>query len=445
MIYIVLISDESSIRFCVVTFRLLSAQLSVVDRAAMAELSIYLLTFNCARALVQPQLFAAHLFDGLAQDGLLPDILVISLQEIAPIAFSFLGGSFLTPYFDALREAVALVAKEHVNIISRNLGMTAIMVFVKAPESILSIETAGVGLGFLEMGNKGAVGVRLGYDETLLTFVAAHLAPMEDAVLRRNEDWKNIVKGLVFVREDQGVSNEREEDVPLLQGFADGTNSGDGIYSPKSHLFVGGDLNYRVSEVKPSPEDFAKFPQPTDGRDSPNHFMTLLERDQLSQQRERHNTLHGLIEADITFPPTYKLLPSKNDSQWNWASHRWPSWCDRILYLEPPRWMKDRIRVLQYSALPQLDTSDHRPVMLAFSMSSRPIPEPPSNQDDIRVHPPFSIEPDWKSRRAMARKLEMAVGLAAYLVLTWEGNGLLLATIIGGMGGWLVIRSLLAI
>jgi hypothetical protein len=417
----------------------------VPAQRAMADASIYLLTFNCARELVQPHKFAAHIFDALPQDASLPDILVLSLQEIAPIAYSFLGGAFLGSYFDALREAVKLVAKDHVNVVSRNIGMTAIMIFAKDAARISSLETAGVGVGLHEMGNKGATGVRFTFEETQLTFVAAHLGPMEDAMVQRNEDWKNIVKGLVFTREGKSIRGEQGEDTPLLQGLPDKNGSRTGLYNPRSHLFVAGDLNYRVSDVKPTLGDFEKFPQPTDNSDSPNHFSNLLKSDQLLQQLMRGSTLHGLSEPKIKFLPTYKLLTYKTDDHWNWARHRWPSWCDRILYLEFPTWMQEKITANKYDALPQLDTSDHRPVVLSLSVPLRFIPEPANGQDDIRLHPPFEINPDWKSRRAIARRKEIVVGLAAYLTLTWEGNGLLLATVIGGISGWLVIRSLLAV
>ena len=107
--------------------------------------------------------------------------------------------------------------------------------------------------------------------------------------------------------------------------------------------------------------------------------------------------------------------------------------------------MEDQITVDKYDALPQLNTSDHRPVLLSLLVPLGAIPEPSNDQDDIRLRPPFEIERDWKSRRAMARKKEIAVGVAAYLGWTWEGNGFLLATVAGAMAGWLVIRSYLAV
>ena len=410
----------------------------------MGDLNIYLLTFNCARTLIQPHKFAPIIFNALAQDDSLPDLVVLSIQEIAPIANSFLGGSLLTPYFNSLHDAVKLVAKDHISVVTRNIGLTAIMVFAKDVTKLSSIETACVGVGLQRMGNKGAVGVRFMFDEVELTFVAAHLAPMEDGLLRRNEDWENIVKGMVFTAEGRGTRDEQDDDVPLLQSFGGQDGSSPRLYNPRSHLFVAGDLNYRVSEVKPTPADFPLFPQPTDNTDSPKHFSNLLRRDQLLQQLQKKKTLHGLSEAKIEFPPTYKLLDDPSGNQWNWAKHRWPSWCDRILYLELPKWMPEKITVHKYDALPQLETSDHRPVVLSLSVPLKALSEPAQGQDDIRLDPPFQIDPDWKSRRAIARRKEIVVGLAAYLSLTWEGNGWLLATILGGIGGWLAIRYLLA-
>lgn len=413
----------------------------------MGNLNIYLLTFNCARKLVQPHEFAPIIFNALPQNGALPEIVVISIQEIAPIAYSFLGGSFLAPYFKALHDTVALVSKDHVNVIAKNLGLTAIMIFVKDVTKLSSIQSAGVGVGLQGMGNKGAVGVRFMFDEIQLTFVAAHLAPMEDALLRRNEDWSEIVKGMVFTangKDRQDTRDGQDEDIPLLRSVAGQDASRSGLYSPRSHLFVAGDLNYRVSEVKPTAADCRLFPEPTDDMDSPRHFSNLLKRDQLLDQLQKRRTLHGLSEATIDFPPTYKLLAKTSGSQWNWATHRWPSWCDRILYLEAPNWMPEKITVHKYDALPQLETSDHRPVALLVSVPLSPLSEPTPGQDDIRLDPPFQVGSDWESRRALARRKEIAVGFAAYLSLTWEGNVLLLAISVGGIGAWLVIKSLLA-
>jgi hypothetical protein len=435
----------------------------------MASLSLYLLTFNCGRNLVQPEVFAPYLFQALPQSQPPPEILVIALEEIAPIGYSFLGGSFLTPYFNAFRQTVKLASKDtsYININSQNVGMTAIVIFVRQDfvSRVSTLSTTGVGVGVQEMGNKGAVGVRIGLqtraddDQVMqLTFVAAHLAPMEDAIKERNEDWRSIVQGLAFVSDTSKKPigrDEQDEDVPLLQGTSEVSNSTNGMYTPESHLFFLGDLNYRTSETKPTPDDVKSFPQPTTSTENPKHFSHLLARDQLTRQIRAKKSLHGLIEAPVTFPPTYKYAtnpsapPQGDDAQeFKWARHRWPSWCDRILYLDLPSWApqndaSSKIEVHSYQALPLFPTSDHRPVALSLSLPLSAIPPPDGATNDIRLQPPFSIDPNWKARRDFARKKEIMVGILAYLLLTWEGNGLLIATMIGGIGGWLIISAML--
>lgn len=443
----------------------------------MASLSLYIFTFNCGHKLIDKATVASQLFNGL-EDSTLPDLLVVSLQEVAQIAQSFIGGSFLVPYFARFEDAVNIAAEQisgnstdrYTSVVTRHVGMTAIIVFAKDPATIESIETAGVGLGASEMGNKGAVGVRLLYRDvnstgeasTELTFVAAHLAAMEWELERRNEDWKNIVRGLVFSstsREHPGNVTSLsavgiEDEQPLLSISPQAT----GIYKPTSHLFVAGDLNYRTSILKPSPLDHRNsFPQPHHDEDSPQHHFNFFENDQLTQEREAGRTCHGLVEADVTFPPTYKynpnepfLVPDDEISHWSWAQHRWPSWCDRILYLEVPPWLKRQapeaeIIPHKYLALPLFPTSDHRAVVLGFTVPLIPIPKPDEDEesDDPRIKPPFTINPNWKTDREKARRLELISGFTMYLTGTWEGWGILLATAAGIVGSFFILKSFL--
>jgi hypothetical protein len=276
-------------------------------------------------------------------------------------------------------------------VVARHVGSTAIMVFAKDGAKIDGLETAGVGLGEWGMGNKGAVGVRLLYRDinsdssTELTFVSAHLAAMEWMLERRNEDWKNIVRGLVFSstsqeRSGKATSLSAEDDQPLLQVSPHNA----GIYKPTSHLFVSGDLNYRTSTRSPGKLDHRdSFPQPHHTETDSQHHSSLFENDQLTQELEAGRTLHGFVEAPITFPPTYKynipdqpyqIVDDEDLDKWSWAEHRWPSWTDRILYLPLPVWLrrvapKADIVEGRYVALPLFATSDHRPVAMSFTVS----------------------------------------------------------------------------
>lgn len=439
-------------------------------KASMATTSLYILTFNCGRALIDVDAFGSQLFNGLSQSKL-PDLLVLSLQEIAPIPHSLIGGSFLVPYFARFHEAVEKAAQKlsdgdtpYTAVTARNVGMIGIMVFAKDPGAIQNLEIGGVGTGVAEMGNKGAVGARFKYQHgsstAELTFVAAHLAPMEDGLQRRNEDWKSIVRGLVFssISQERGnaTSLSSAEARPLLSiSPRDAT-----IYKPTSHLFVAGDLNYRTSTLSPSSTDHIEtFPQPHHDKSHANSISSLFERDQLNQERLAGRTCHGLIEAPVTFPPTYKydpkepfLTPDEDLSHWHWAKHRWPSWCDRILYLDVPSWVEnwnpqDKITTHKYTALPLFPTSDHRAVVLDVSVPlvswERPDLDDENGSKDPRVNPPFDIDIDWKSKRDRARKLELIAGFTMYFTTTAEGGGIAVAMIAGVVGICFAIRALL--
>lgn len=442
----------------------------------MTSLNIYIVTYNCGREQVKPDIFARHFFQALPKTDI-PDLVILCLQEVAPISYSFLGGSFIASYIDKLKKTVHLAASlrenvEYVHLVTENIGMTAIMAFVlpKEVHNVKWLEVAGVGIGVQEMGNKGAVGIRIGYiagqDVMELSVVATHLAPMEEAVERRNNDWKSIVQRLVFTPLDHratrysarnlGEQIDNDDNVPLLSQSSDHKAAAPGIFSPNSHLIFAGDLNYRTSSTKPSPLDIPTFPRPTNDSSDPKHYSHLLKKDQLLREMKGHRTCHGLQEAPIKFLPTYKfsdkdraLAERDGTMTWGYAKHRWPSWCDRILYLDLPSWVKEKhssylIHVNNYDALPLMSTSDHRPVALSLSIPLKAIFAPTAQDTDVdvRYQPPYEIDPWWRGKRRMARFKEINVGCLAYLLLTWEGNGLLLAMISGSIIGRAILERI---
>ncbi|QIW94670.1 hypothetical protein AMS68_000188 [Peltaster fructicola] len=285
----------------------------------MLDLNTYIITFNCGREPINTDFFAAHLFDGLKPRDVSPDIIVLCLQEVAPIAYSFLSASMMTRYTSRLETAVTTALKTDYGVAvaedfrllqTRNVGMTAVMLFARKDVQIrlTRVDTAGVGVGLWEMGNKGAVGVRLwiedehAEDVVPFTFVAAHLAPMESAWERRNEDWRSICERLVFTSEAT-QQRRSSEDEPLL-GKDDSEQSGSheqGMFSPLNSLFFGGDLNYRTSDVKPQQDDHKTWAAP-----HTDDFASMLKQDQLTRERNAGKTLHLMDEADVTFPPSYK-------------------------------------------------------------------------------------------------------------------------------------------
>lgn len=430
----------------------------------MSALGIYVLTYNCARELVDADAFAAHFFDALPAGSPAPDLIALSLQEIAPIAYSFLGGSYLLPYFAEFRRTVhkACAQKwndDYVNFLADHTGMTGLMLFARHEtlDKIAWKDTAHVGVGVAEMGNKGAVGARLGYvveehpSKTVdLTFVAAHLAPMEDLCEQRNKDWKSIVERLVFTPEPETEVNEGSR---LLGDAASAHSEGSrrDLFAPNAYIFFAGDLNYRTSNIGPKIEEIVRFPRHNATLDDPTHYSHLFKHDQLNRELSSGRTLHGLSEAPIDFPPTYKYSNAARkaaalgeSTEWKWSNHRWPSWCDRILFLEAPPQVGEagKVQPLTYTALPLFAQSDHRPVALSASVPLTPGDQPAPG---LRAVAPFAIDPDWKGKRDAACRREVVVGAVAYLGLTREGNGLLLASVLGIVGAWFILRSMLEI
>lgn len=398
-----------------------------------------ILTLNCACTPLNTTALGAQLHDAFPENQT-PELLIVSLQEVAPVAISFLGNSYVAPYLDRCEEAVGRAAHGvYTTIVRANVGMTALFVFAKDPSLVSeSRQIADVGLGLWDMGNKGAVAARINYASTTLTFVAAHLAPHEVALSRRNRDWENLVRRLVFRRTDKDEALLAEE--KYLS-----------IYDGTAHLFVAGDLNYRTSSTPPKPDDpNTRFPHPDQTPGSDRHPLTLLKTDQLTQERLARRTCHDLNEEPITFPPTYKYEHGKTQTnldgdidKWPWASHRWPSWCDRILYWSMPNSAKD-VSMKKYWSLPLLATTDHKAVMLHAQI---PVQDHfQTRESDLTLSrksmAPFERDPQWQDMRNAARRRELIIGVALYATTTWEGALTSMSIVLGLVGTIYVLRAM---
>jgi hypothetical protein len=428
-----------------------------------------------------------------------------SLQEVAPLSYSFIGSYFLNPYLaryeDALNLAAARCATEepeqdvvsvtptpktYTLVRSQNVGMTVLMLFSKNPAALHHIQEAEVGFGAAEMGNKGAAGVRVTYGDTAsgksteLTFVATHLAAMEWNLPRRNANWAAIMRGLTFENPEDILRPTKALPEPERLGP---TRSGDAsdefigllhdehhahslelqrrlqdisVFKPSSHLFVAGDLNYRISTTSPPP--LATFPSLDP--DSESYYPRFFALDQLTREKAAGRTLHGMEEAEVGFPPTYKyvVLPQEVDETlemdvpWVFAPHRYPSWTDRILYLDIPAWARDKgsMDVRSYDCLPVIRTSDHRPVFLRVSVPllSAEDMEPPasaSQEDAESVNPrltlPVAIDPEAWGRRAAARRREVMAGWSMFLWSTKQGALVLATVLLFGISGWWLLQG----
>lgn len=440
------------------------------------------------------------------------------MQEIAPLSYAFIGEHFLNPYVARFGDAINLAAamrlreadgsyeqpqdtmsvaptaepnsyrgKHYTLVRANNVGYTAILLFAREPDRLYDLQEAEVGFGAAEMGNKGAVGLRALYDAgdkgtTELTFVATHLAAMEWNLPRRNANWAAIMRGLTFENpeavlkrmrkvdgqasdatslthseEEEGVSermrllhdSHHQQHLRLQQRLHDLS-----VFKPSSHLFVAGDLNYRISTASPPP--FAAFPNLDP--DSDNFYPTFFPLDQLTRERKAGRTLHGLAEHEVSFPPTYKYdvqssSPSNRDDldpvPWKFAPHRYPSWTDRILFLELPSWINSRMQVRAYNAMPVVRFSDHRAVYLRVDVplvSPADLTPPSSILDpastnggllvDPRIRLPVEIDPEAWERRAAARRRELLAGWSMFLWSTKQGACILATLLVAGLSGY---------
>ncbi|KAI0147537.1 DNase I-like protein [Xylariaceae sp. FL1272] len=465
------------------------------SNVSFADIDTFILTFNAAKAKINTAVFGQHLYHVFSERLVLPELIVFCLQEMAPLADAFIGSYMISPYFSKYEQAVNMAAAHFVAeqaaspeqipkepiftlVTSRNVGMTGIMLFARDPSALRKTKDTEVGFGAGQMGNKGAVGVRSLFvrhnakgisKATELTFVATHLQAFEWNLEKRNQNWETIVSGLLFddpkklhnassthpIHEDETENLLPQDDQRAKRHDAT-------IYKPGTHLFLGGDLNYRISTRSPTQNSIFPSLDP----ESPNYYTRFLSRDSLTSERKAGRTLHGLDEADITFPPTYKLKMVKEpvgpESQcqepphrdvrfsadpvaWEWAQHRWPSWCDRILYLPAPSWVspENKIKVQAYNALPAVRTSDHRAVYLRVKV---PVIEPaelaPSDaacrrfQTDPRVKLPFSIDlHSWENRKKV-KEWEYYVGWLMKVAESKYSIGVVTAMCVLGFGYW---------
>ncbi|KAJ1516358.1 hypothetical protein HMI55_002453 [Coelomomyces lativittatus] len=266
------------------------------------------------------------------------DIFVFGFQEIDMSTDAYLVSdpklmdNLLQRISEGLNHSYKCIAKSHL------IGMF-IFVFTQ-PEfkiHIRNIETGIVGCGIIGvLGNKGAVAVRLRVFDTQLCFINSHLASGHYQVDRRNSDFHEIKKRLLFKSHGNSVGQPYNEQDFLIFWF--------------------GDLNYRIPGHC---HDVIAILQNEGG------LNALLEKEQLTNTLKKGVAFHGYCEALVHFRPTYKydIGTCKFDTS---EKKRTPAWCDRILWLnliDP-----SIVQNLSYQSHPDYLDSDHKPVSALFQL-----------------------------------------------------------------------------
>lgn len=133
-------------------------------------------------------------------------------------------------------------------------------------------------------------------------------------------------------------------------------------------VFFFGDLNYRVQPL-PDLERHAEMHAIVLDHIQAGDYNALLQHDQLRTQQRNRTAFYGYSEGDIAFAPTFKLTPdtpAQCAPDLRYSKKRVPAYCDRVLW----RALSScPVRCQEYSAHPDVTSSDHTPVTAVFGLT----------------------------------------------------------------------------
>ncbi|KAJ7595016.1 DNase I-like protein [Mycena floridula] len=296
-----------------------------------------------------------------------PDLLVLGFQEL-DLSAEALIYSTSTVKEDAwslsIFAALGERASHYEKIASKQLvGMLLIVIVKKTLRPCFKeIQTCAVGSGIMGvMGNKGGTAVRLtfvpppdanvsGPGPTVLTFVNSHLAAFDEMVDRRNADFHDLSKRLLFDPVHPmatPISTQQALNVDKIN-----------VYESDA-LFWMGDLNYRINLPDQDVRGLVASPH------WDNKFEVLQKYDQLKGAMASNKAFEIFTEPPISHVPTYRFSSGLRD-ELGYDLKRKPAWTDRILHLYSPSTV--HVQQLNYSGHPEITMSDHRPVSADFTV-----------------------------------------------------------------------------
>lgn len=256
-------------------------------------------------------------------------------------------------WVDEVMKAISTKYPEEkfVKVASKALVGLLIVVIIKAEHSkhVNNVSVANASCGIMGIvGNKGAVGIRFKMYNDYLCFVNCHLAAHPNQVLRRNQDFADLHKRLMFPIPRKTRKSRREifsDPYWHMKGFVSVDHC--------DVLYWLGDFNYRVEMEGQLARIFVQHDQ----------IDSVLEKDQMKIQKELGNSDLSLYsEAEITFAPSYSF-DTGSDNYDSSEKQRVPSWCDRIIWRTG-----DRVTSKFYDCLYEFKSSDHKPVRLGSNL-----------------------------------------------------------------------------
>ncbi|NXE33964.1 SYNJ2 protein, partial [Ptilorrhoa leucosticta] len=298
-------------------------------------------------------------------DNCPPDIFAVGFEEMVELSAGNIVNASTTNrkmWGEQLQKAISRTHR-YIQLTSAQLVGVCLFIFVR-PYHVpfirdVAIDTVKTGMGG-KAGNKGAVSIRFQFYSTSFCFICSHLTAGQTQVKERNEDYKEITQKLSF---------------PM----------GQNMFS-HDYVFWCGDFNYRIDLTY---EEVFYFLKRQD-------WKTLLEFDQLQQQKSSGKIFKDFHEGTINFGPTYKYDVGSEAYDTS-DKCRTPAWTDRVLWwrkklpfektageinlLDNDMSADTKVRhtwtpgALMYYGRAELQASDHRPVLAIVEVEVQEVNE----------------------------------------------------------------------
>ncbi|KFK36143.1 hypothetical protein AALP_AA4G082900 [Arabis alpina] len=241
------------------------------------------------------------------------DLLVVGLQEAPKTNVAQILQTATSPTHELLGKAK--LQSIHIYLFGPKNSQTLVKE-IKAERHSVG------GCGGLIGRKKGAVAIRINFDDFKMVFISCHLSAHAKKVDQRNRELRHISKSVL----------SRDKSTRDLTVWL-------------------GDLNYRIQDVSNRPVRSLIHKQLQ---------SVLVSKDQLLQEAERGEIFKGYSEGTLGFKPTYKYDVGSSDYDTS-NKVRVPAWTDRILFK-----IQDtnnlRATLHSYDSIDQIYGSDHKPV-----------------------------------------------------------------------------------
>ncbi|GIY82478.1 inositol polyphosphate 5-phosphatase E [Caerostris darwini] len=264
----------------------------------------------------------------------LPDIYAIGVQESMQSRLEW----------EVLLQTT--IGPSHVLFTSSSLGVLHLCIFLRRdliwfcsePEDASVATRPGT-----MVKTKGAVAVCFMFFGSSLLFVNSHLTAHQQKLKERLSDYEKIISSLDLPKSIPFKANSQDKDVTARFDC----------------VFWCGDLNFRVERDRPSVLTFVEARKPS--------CSFLVKRDQLHCAMTKGLAFKGFEEGIIRFIPSYKF--DVGTTTFSSSKLRVPSYTDRILYRSNEKCL---ISCLHYDTVPDILTSDHKPVFGVFKVTLKP-------------------------------------------------------------------------